>query len=78
MPDLWHENVQNRQGLGLLRHSPTELRRAGCSRHRDVQPFYFANHTFQASVTSILHSRRPSSGCTVTCFRILPQKNQRC
>jgi hypothetical protein len=21
MPNLWHENVQNRQGLGLLRHS---------------------------------------------------------
>ena len=21
MPDLWHENVQNRQELGLLRHS---------------------------------------------------------
>ena len=39
MPDLWHENVQNRQGLGLLRHSPTELRKAGYSRYRDVQPF---------------------------------------
>ena len=21
VPDLWHENVQNRQGLGLLRHN---------------------------------------------------------
>ena len=39
LPDLWHKNVQNRQGLGLLRHSLTELRRAGYSQYRDVQPF---------------------------------------
>ena len=42
MPDLWHQNVQNRQGLGLRRRSPTELKRAGFSRYRDLQPFYFA------------------------------------
>ena len=52
MPRVWYESIQNRQGLGLLQHSPTELRRAGCSQYRDVQPFYFANHTIQASVTS--------------------------
>ena len=46
MPDLWHEDVQNRQGLGLLRDSTTELRRAGCPRHVPGCPaFYFANHT---------------------------------
>ena len=51
MPDLWHENVQNRQGLGRLRHSPAQLKRAGYPWYWDVQPFYFANHTFQAFVT---------------------------
>ena len=30
--------------------SLTELRRAGYSQHRDVQPFYFVNHTKQAIV----------------------------
>jgi len=27
------------KGLGLLEHSLTELRKAGCSHYRDVQPF---------------------------------------
>ena len=45
MPDLWHEDVQNRQELGLLRHSLTELGRAGYSRYRDVQPFFILRIT---------------------------------
>ena len=45
MPGVQDEDVQNRQELGRLRHSLTELRRAGYSRYRDVQPFYFTNHT---------------------------------
>ena len=53
MPGMRDENVQNRQKL--VRQFILTHRRAGYSRYRDVQPFYFANHTFQANVTQLAH-----------------------
>ena len=47
LPDLWHQGIQNRQA-GLLLDRLTELRRDGCSQHRDVQPSHFA----QSHITS--------------------------
>jgi len=56
MPDLWHENVQNRQELGLLQHSLTELGRAGYSRYRSVQPFFILRITLNKLLFNYMHS----------------------
>ncbi len=45
-PELRYESIQNWQGIGLLEHSLTKPRKAGCSQYRDVQPlFYSLNET---------------------------------
>jgi hypothetical protein len=44
------QKYSERKELDLLLHSLTELRRAGFSRCRDIQPLYFTNHASQAFV----------------------------
>jgi hypothetical protein len=45
MPDLWHENVQNRQGLGLLRHNRQNSKGLDFPGGGMSSPFILLNHT---------------------------------
>ena len=61
LSELWHESVQDRQGLGLLRHSRPELRGAGYPRYQNIQPLFIIAKSNETAIPRSYHDPAPKS-----------------